>query len=145
MPTAVAVADALGDPATVFLASSAGFADALAAGPAAAKMQGVILLTDGTRLPPETAAYLQAHPGTTYAVGGGAVRADRSASALWGRIGSPRWSSPAFFPGPSGLASEVVARTGFRLRPNSGMWVVLFFFPPVPGRWVSPFAGPVRA
>jgi len=49
--TAVKVADTLGDPATVLLASGQGYADALAAGPAAAKTGGAVLLTAGTSLP----------------------------------------------------------------------------------------------
>jgi putative cell wall-binding protein len=107
--TAVAVADALGDPTTEFLATSTNFADALAAGPAATKAHGVILLTNGNQLPPETSAYLQAHAGTSYAVGGSAAIADPSASPL---AGADRYATAAlvaqqFFTSPTavGLAS----------------------------------------
>jgi len=109
--TAVAVADAMGDPSTVFLATAANYADALAAGPAAAHVTGAILLTNGTAMPPATTAYLAAHPGTTYAVGGPAATADPSASAI---SGTDRYDTAAlvarqFFATPTtvGLASGV--------------------------------------
>ena len=109
--TAVAVADAMGDPTTVFLATAANYADALAAGPAAAHATGAILLTNGTTMPPPTTAYLAAHPGTTYAVGGPAATADPSASAI---SGTDRYTTAAlvaqqFFAAPTtvGLASGV--------------------------------------
>jgi YVTN family beta-propeller protein len=73
--TAVAVADELGDPGTVLLASGGGFADALAAGPAASHVHGAVLLTAGSVVPPETASYLAAHSGTVYAIGGPAANA----------------------------------------------------------------------
>ena len=109
--TAVAVADAMGSPSTVFLATAANYADALAAGPAAAHVTGAILLTNGASMPPETTAYLAAHPGTTYAVGGPAATADPSASAI---SGTDRYATAAlvahqFFATPTtvGLASGV--------------------------------------
>ncbi len=43
--TAVAVADALGSPSTVLLATGTNFPDALAAGVGAAKAHGAVLLT----------------------------------------------------------------------------------------------------
>jgi putative cell wall-binding protein len=82
--TAVKVADALGDPGTVLLATGTNFPDALSAGVAAAKAGGVVLLTNGTTMPPATSAYLQAHPGIVYAVGGPASSADPSSSAIVG-------------------------------------------------------------
>lgn len=82
--TAVKVADALGDPGTVLLATGANFPDALSAGVAAAKAGGVVLLTNGSTMPPATSAYLAAHPGTVYAVGGPASKADPSATAIVG-------------------------------------------------------------
>jgi hypothetical protein len=82
--TALAVADALGDPSTVLLATGVNFPDALAAGPAAAHVHGVVLLTNGSSLTPAVTAYLAAHPGTVYAIGGPAVAADPSATALSG-------------------------------------------------------------
>jgi YVTN family beta-propeller protein len=109
--TAVAVADAMGSPSTVFLATAANYADALAAGPAAASVRGAILLTDGATMPPATTAYLAAHPGTTYAVGGPAATADQSASAISGsdRYATATLVAQQFFATPTtvGLASGV--------------------------------------
>ena len=83
--TAVAIADAMGDPTTVFEATGLNFPDALAGGPAAIKTGGVILLTNGAAQSTETAAYLTAHPGGThYALGGPAAKADPTATSLAG-------------------------------------------------------------
>jgi hypothetical protein len=90
--TAVAVADALDDPATVLLTTGLDFPDGLAAGPAAAKVGGAVLLTDGSVMPPETQAYLTAHATTTYAAGGPAVAADPSATAV---AGADRYATAA--------------------------------------------------
>ena len=90
--TAVAVADAVGDPSEVLLAVGNDFADALAAGPAAAHIGGVVLLTDGGQLPTATAAYLGAHGKTVYAVGGLAAESDVKAIAL---VGADRYATAA--------------------------------------------------
>jgi putative cell wall-binding protein len=82
--TALAVADALHDPSTVLLATGTNFPDALSAGTAAAHLGGVVLLTAGTTMPSAVAAYLSAHPGQVYAVGGSAVTADPKATPLAG-------------------------------------------------------------
>jgi putative cell wall-binding protein len=82
--TAVVVADALGDPSTVLLATGTNFPDALAAGPAATQATGVVLLTNGSSMPAETGAYLAAHPGTVYAIGGPAAAADSAATPVSG-------------------------------------------------------------
>ena len=107
--TAVAVANVLGGRSTVFLATGINFPDALSAGPAAAHMSGVVLLTDGSSMPPITRSYLNAHVGTVYAVGGPAATADGSASRI---VGADRNSTAAavastFFPTPLtvGIAS----------------------------------------
>ncbi|MDQ1539977.1 MAG: hypothetical protein QOH29_703, partial [Actinomycetota bacterium] len=107
--TAVAVADAIGDPATVLLATGANFPDALAAGVAASKAGGVVLLTNGSSMAPETAAYLTAHAQTVYALGGAAAAADPAATAI---VGADRYDTAAgvaqhFFTGPGlvGIAS----------------------------------------
>ncbi len=109
--TAVAVASAMGSPSTVFLATAANYADALAAGPAASHVVGAILLTNGTTMPAVTTAYLAAHPGTTYAVGGPAATADPSASAISGtdRYATAALVAQRFFAAPTnvGLASGV--------------------------------------
>jgi putative cell wall-binding protein len=103
--TALAIANAMGNPSTVFEASGTGFADALSAVPAAVTDHGVILLTNGATLTPATAAYLQAHPGAHYAVGGPAAAADRAATAL---VGSDRYATSeavalAVFPNAAGV------------------------------------------
>lgn len=108
--TAVKVADALGDPNVVLLATGTNFPDALTAGVAAVESAGVVLLTNGSTLPAETSAYLSAHPGTAYAIGGPAAAADPSAEAI---VGADRFETGAdvakrFFGGPS----EVGIATG---------------------------------
>jgi putative cell wall-binding protein len=90
--TAVAVADALGDPATVLLATGTNYPDALAAGPAAAHVAGAVLLTSGATMPSETAAYLAAHAKTVYAVGGPAAAASPTAHAI---VGADRFATAA--------------------------------------------------
>ena len=109
--TAVAVAGALGSPFTVLLASGTNFPDALAAGPAATKAGGVVLLTDGSVMPSETSAYLATHHGTVDAVGGPAAAADPSAVPLAGtdRYGTATAVARQFFSSPPtvGVASGV--------------------------------------
>jgi len=69
--TAVAIANQLGDPSTVFEATGLNFFDALSAVPAAIADHGAILLTAGNVQAPETAAYLsQFHPSVRYTIGG---------------------------------------------------------------------------
>jgi len=110
--TALAVAAALGNPGTVLLATGTNFPDALAAGPAAAHLHGVVLLTNGSALPATVKAYLAAHPGAVYAVGGPAVTADPAATKL---IGTDRYATAVavaatvFAGGPAniGIASGV--------------------------------------
>jgi putative cell wall-binding protein len=83
--TAVAIADAMGDPTTVFEATGLNYPDALAGGPAAIKAGAAILLTNGATQSPATAAYLSAHTGGThYALGGPAAAADKTATAIAG-------------------------------------------------------------
>jgi hypothetical protein len=99
--TAVAIADAMGDPTTVFEATGLNYPDALAGGPAAIQAKGAILLTNGSTQSTATAQYLAAHTGGThYALGGPAASADGSATAL---VGSDRFATAAkvadkFFP-----------------------------------------------
>jgi hypothetical protein len=101
----------MGDPSTVLLATGVNFPDALAAGPAAAHLGGVVLLTDGDTLPPSIAAYLAAHPGTVYAIGGPAVAADPAAIPLMGadRYATAAAVATAIFTAPTtvGVASGV--------------------------------------
>ncbi len=109
--TSVAVADALGDPSTVLLATGTNFPDALAAGSAAAHLGGVVLLTDGSTIPSSVQAYLTAHPGKVYAVGGPAVAADPLATPLAGadRYSTAAALATAIFTAPTnvGVASGV--------------------------------------
>ncbi len=101
--TAVAIADQLGDPATVFEATGTDFADALSAVPAAIQAHGAIVLTNGPEQDPETVAYLATHsPSTRYAIGGplAAAGADPSAIAVWGQdlFGTSVAVASQFFP-----------------------------------------------
>ena len=114
--TAVAIADAMGDPTTVFEASGADFPDALSAVPAAIKEHGAILLTNGAAQAQATSAYLSAHATTRYSVGGPAAWADPSAIALAGPTRQYDTSAAvalAFFPNATGidLASALTFRT----------------------------------
>jgi YVTN family beta-propeller protein len=107
--TAVAVADELGNPTTIFLASGSDFADALTAGPAAAQAQGAILLTSPGGVEISTLNYLGAHSATVYAVGGPAAAADPAATPIFGadRFGTAIAVAQQFFPAATsaGIAS----------------------------------------
>ena len=99
--TAVAIAAVLGNPTTVLLATGLDFPDGLAAGAAAAHAGAAVLLTAGSTMPAETAAYLGAHPGSPVAVGGPATAADPGALRV---VGADRYATAAavatqFFPG----------------------------------------------
>jgi putative cell wall-binding protein len=89
--TALAVAGALGNPATVFLATGTNFPDALSAGPAAAHAHGVVLLTNGPTLTAATSTYV-ASATTVYAIGGPAAKAAASAIAV---VGADRYATAA--------------------------------------------------
>ena len=132
--TAVAIANQLGNPSTVFEATGLNFPDALSAVPAAIHAGGVILLTSGTTQAPETAAYLAAHsPDTRYAIGGplAAFGADPSATPVYGldEFGTSAAVATTFFPKaatygaatglnyPDALAGGVYMATGGRLGP----------------------------
>lgn len=145
--TAVAVADALGDPGTVLLATGVNFPDALSAGVAAVKAGGVVLLTSGASLPPETSGYLLAHPGTVYAVGGPAATADPSATPL---VGADRFATSVavagkFFNSPAtvGVATGLSfpdALSGGALLGHLGVPLVLVSSSGVPSPVASYFA-----
>ena len=145
--TAVQVADALGDPGTVLLATGTNFPDALSAGVAAAKAGGVVLLTNGTSLPSTTSSYLAAHAKTVYAVGGPAAAADKKATAL---VGVDRYATSValaakFFSSPSsvGVASGTAfpdALSGGALLAHAGIPLVLAApggLPPAVGAYLS--------
>ncbi|MGH9071517.1 MAG: cell wall-binding repeat-containing protein [Acidimicrobiales bacterium] len=80
--TASAIARTLGSPSTVLEADGTTFQDALVAGPAAAKLGGAVLLTNGEKMPTSTSAYLHLHEGRHYAVGSAAQGADPNAQAV---------------------------------------------------------------
>jgi len=91
--TAAKIAALLPEPGAIFLASGHGYADGLAAGPAAVAAGGVIVLTADASLPPETAAFLDDHDTVPrFAVGGAASRAMPSATATATRR-RPHWRS----------------------------------------------------
>jgi putative cell wall-binding protein len=105
--TAVAIAQVIGSPTTVFEATGLNFPDALSAVPAAVVAHGAILLTNGTTQASQTAAYLQANPGLTrHAVGGPAAAADPGATALTGadRFATSALVAQKFFPTPKVVA-----------------------------------------
>jgi len=104
--TAVDIAQALGNPTTVFEATGLTFQDALSSVPAAIKEHGAILLTDGSSQAPETAAYLAQHGGDTrYAIGGSfaAAGADPTATEVAGQdlYGTSADVASTFFPSAS--------------------------------------------
>jgi phosphatidylinositol-3-phosphatase len=104
--TAVAIAQAIGTPKTVFEATGLNFPDALAGVPAAIANAGVILLTNGSTQAPETATYLAGLSGVTrYALGGQAAAADPSATAIAGadRYATATMVAGRFFPGPKSV------------------------------------------
>ncbi|HEY3926480.1 MAG TPA: cell wall-binding repeat-containing protein [Acidothermaceae bacterium] len=130
--TALKVAAALGSPSTVFLATGTNFPDALSAGPAAAEVHGVVLLTNSSKLTTSVEAYLTAHPGTVYAVGGPAVAADPAAIPLDGadRYATAAAVATAIFSAPTsiGLASGVTfpdALSGGAYQAHSGGPILL--------------------
>jgi putative cell wall-binding protein len=104
--TAIAIAGALGNPGTVFEASGLNFPDALSAVPAAVVDHGAIVLTDGSSQAAVTAAYLAAHPGNHFAIGGPAAWADPAAIAFAGvdRYATSAAVALAFFPNAAAVS-----------------------------------------
>jgi len=106
--TATLLAEQVQGPAIAFLASGTTFADALPSGAAAAAQAGVVLLTNGSSMPAETAAYLQARPGIRrVAVGGQAAAADPGAERI---VGADRFET-----------SVALARRFFNGAPSAGV------------------------
>ena len=105
--TAVAVGALVPAASTVLLADGSGFADALSAGAAAAHAGGIVLLSDGPRLPTVTASFLSSHPGLhVIAVGGPAAAALPSAEPV---VGADRYETAValarrLFTSPAGVA-----------------------------------------
>jgi hypothetical protein len=112
--TAVDVAEALGNPSTVFEATGLSFYDALSAVPAAIEQHAAILLTNGSAESLETYFYLVANPGDTrYAIGGplAAYGADPSAIPVYGQdlFGTSAQVASTFFPKPSIFGAATAA------------------------------------
>ena len=83
--TAVAIADELGNPDLVVIATGEAFPDALTGSAAAGANAGAVLLTNGIDAHPATAEYLEEHaPGSVYAIGGPAATAFPEASPIVG-------------------------------------------------------------
>lgn len=107
---AVDAAIKLGAGDEAFLATGSNFADALAAGPAAAKTGGVVLLTNGSTVPASTQRYLDAKP-EVVAVGGDAAQAVKADAEF---VGADRYETAAkvaaaYQGGDLALASGTVA------------------------------------
>jgi putative cell wall-binding protein len=100
--TAVAVAErGLGNPETVIEVSGHDFADALSAGAAAAEIGAAILLTDGARQAPVTAAYLAARSPIRFAIGAAAADPVAESIARSDRYATAVAVMHRFFPGAS--------------------------------------------
>lgn len=102
--TARRVAESVPSVSAALLVDGTTFADALSSGAAARQASGVILLTNGTALPAETAAYLAARPALKrYAIGGAAAAADPTAEPVVGadRFETSRLVAEKFFPSPA--------------------------------------------
>lgn len=83
--TAVAIADELGNPDLVLIATGEAFPDALTGSAAAGANDGAVLLTNGSSAHPSTTAYLDEHdPAEVFAIGGPAATAFPEATALAG-------------------------------------------------------------
>lgn len=83
--TAIAISRALGNPETLLLTTGFNFPDALAAGAAAARGKGAVLLTSSDRRHPSLDAYLAERPDAqVFAIGGPAARAYPDATSVFG-------------------------------------------------------------
>ena len=116
--TAVIIAqNGLNNPVNLFLANGINFPDALSAGPAAAKVQGAILLTNNNTMPAFTSNYLATRTGVTvYALGGPAAGAAPTAIPIVGvdRYATAVMTAQRFFTNPTavGVASGVAFPDG---------------------------------
>jgi putative cell wall-binding protein len=144
--TAVKIAGILGDPPSVFEVDGTNFPDGLSAGPAAALSHGALLLTNGSLVAPETAAYLALHPSDTrYAVGGPAATADPSAQRL---VGADRYATSVIvarqlFAAPSvvTLASGAVFADALSGGPASALAGAPLILVPATGPLPTPVQG----
>jgi hypothetical protein len=92
--TAVAVAKSIPGATKVLLTSGLNFPDALSAGPAAAHVGGVVLLTSGPTMATATKTYLTQHPGVeVFAVGGDAAKAAPTTATDQRLVGVDRYET----------------------------------------------------
>jgi len=92
--TAVAVAKTIPGSTKVLLTSGLNFPDALSAGPAAAHVRGVVLLTSGPTMATATKTYLTQHPGVeVFAVGGDAAKAAPTTATDHRLVGVDRYET----------------------------------------------------
>jgi hypothetical protein len=111
--TAVEIAHELGDPDTLLLATGRNFADALAAGAAAARIEGAVVLTESDARASATDAYLESRPGATlWAIGGPAARPYPEAAPIVGRdrVATAVAVAEEFFDGPTSVGVAVSER-----------------------------------
>ena len=102
--TSVKIAEALGSPSTVLLATGSNFADALSAGPAAASVHGAVLLTNADVVPPAVGLYLIGLPNpTVFTIGAAAGVAYPAGTRIAGtdRFVTSALVAQHFFPQPS--------------------------------------------
>ena len=102
--TAVSIASSLPSVNRILVANGANFPDAVSASAATGPAGTVIVLTNGSAMPSETAAFLAAHAVPTFAIGGPAAAADPAATAV---DGSDRYATSVdvaqqFFTAPKG-------------------------------------------
>jgi subtilisin family serine protease len=152
--TAAQIADRIGSPTAVLLATGLNFPDALSAGVAAAHAHAVVLFTQGTTQAPETQAWLSAHEGLpVYIVGGTADIGLDGATKL---VGDDRYATSVkvaeqFFPSPTraGIASGTVfpdaLSGGAHLGPLGGPMLLTTptSLPAVVAAWLQAHADPV--
>ncbi len=108
--TAVEIARELGNPSTLLLATGRNFADALAAGAAAAEIGGAVLLTESDARDATTDAYLDERDGATlHAVGGPSARPYPEANPIMGgdRIETAVMVAEQFFTDPPAVGVAV--------------------------------------
>jgi len=92
--TAVEVAKSMPGATKVLLTSGLVFPDALSAGPAAAHVGGVVLLTQGAIMPSATKAYLAANAGVeVFAIGGAAAKAAPTTPSNHQLVGTDRYQT----------------------------------------------------
>lgn len=107
--TAVAVANTIPGATKVLLTSGLNFPDALSAGPAAAHVGGVVLLTSGPTMASATAAYLTKNPTVeVFAVGGDAFKAAPTTDSAHQLVGADRYETGTkvaskFFTSPAAI------------------------------------------